>query len=129
MQKIAKVKLVNQYNCEGINYPSKKIHGKKFAKSNVTIVLNILHAKKKKYIMPIFQNIIETVRKQVILLIISNGERWHYLEVKIYQHYLEEQCQSTWITFIVLIAFTFFVTGNKNELHKKVCKNKTFVKL
>ena len=88
-----------------------------------------MHAKKKKYTMPIFQNIIETVRKQVILLIISNGERWHYLEVKIYQHYLEEQCQSTWITFIVLIAFTFFVTENKNDLHKKVCKNKTFVKL
>ena len=43
--------------------------------------------KKEKYILPIFQNITQVVKKQAILLMISNGEGWHYLAVKNYQHY------------------------------------------
>ena len=33
---------------EGINYPSKKDHWKKFEKNNVTIAPNVLYTKKKK---------------------------------------------------------------------------------
>ena len=29
-----------------------------------------------------FQNITQIMKKKVILLIISNGEKWHYLAVK-----------------------------------------------
>ena len=40
----------NKYNWEGINFPSEKDDRKKFEKNNVTITLNVLYAKKEKYI-------------------------------------------------------------------------------
>ena len=39
---------MNKYNREGINYPSKKDDWKEFEQNNVTIALNVLHAKKEK---------------------------------------------------------------------------------
>ena len=54
---------------EGINYPSEK-----------ELLLIIWMLEKKKYITQI-------VKKQVILLMIPNGEEWYYLAVKNYQHY------------------------------------------
>ena len=47
--------------------------------------------KKIKYILPMFQNIKNWNRKkQVILLMIPNGEGWHYVTVKNYKNYQEE---------------------------------------
>ena len=39
---------MDKYNWEGINYPSEKNDWKTFEKNNLTIVLNILYAKKEK---------------------------------------------------------------------------------
>ena len=39
---------MNRYNWKGINVPSEKDDSKKFEKYNVTIVLNVLYAKKEK---------------------------------------------------------------------------------
>ena len=50
-QRITKIKpFINKYNWEGINYPSGKDNCKKFENNNVTIALNVLYAKKEKYI-------------------------------------------------------------------------------
>ena len=50
-QRITKAKRFrNKYNWEGINFPSEKDDRKKFEKNNVTITLNVLYAKKEKYI-------------------------------------------------------------------------------
>ena len=50
-QRITKAKRFrNKYNWEGINFPSKKDDRKKIEKNNVTITLNVLYAKKEKYI-------------------------------------------------------------------------------
>ena len=46
-QRITKIKsFINKYNWEGVNYPSEKNEWKKIEKNNVTIVLNVLYAKK-----------------------------------------------------------------------------------
>ena len=37
---------------------------------------------KEKYILLIFQNIIQILKKKAILLMIPNREGWHYLAVK-----------------------------------------------
>ena len=39
--------------------------GKKLEKNNVTTALNVLYAKKKKYILLIFQNITQTVTSRL----------------------------------------------------------------
>ena len=38
-----------------MNFPSEKDHWKKIKKNNVTIALNVLYAKKEKYILLIIQ--------------------------------------------------------------------------
>ena len=64
-QRITKIKtFINNYNWEGINFPSEK-DWKKFEKNNVTIVFNVLYAKKEKYILFMFQNITQTVKHKL----------------------------------------------------------------
>ena len=87
-QNITKIKpFINKYNWEGINFPSEKDDCEKFEKNNRKIVLNALYAKKgKMYPAYVLKHILNR-KKQVILLMISNGEGWYYITVKNYQHY------------------------------------------
>ena len=73
---------INKYYWEEINFSSEKNDWKKIGKNNVTIALNVLYAKKEK-IYPAYVSKHNSNReKQVILLMILNGGRWHYLAVK-----------------------------------------------
>ena len=58
-------------------------------KNNVTVPLNTLYAKKEKIYAAYVSKHNWNREKQVILLLIPNGEgrKWHYLAVKNYQHY------------------------------------------
>ena len=65
---------MKRYNWEGVNFPSKKDDWKKLDKSNVTIALNVLHVNKEK-IYPVYVSKYNSNHeRQVILLMISNGE-------------------------------------------------------
>ena len=74
-ERITKIKpFINKYKWEEINFPSGKDGWKKFEKNNVTIVLNVLYVKKEK-IYPAYASKHNLNReKQVILLMVSNGE-------------------------------------------------------
>ena len=50
---------------KGINFPSEKNYWKKFEKNNLTIALNVCMLKKKKYILLMFQNIIQIVNNKL----------------------------------------------------------------
>ena len=57
---------INKYNQKRINGLSEKDDWKKFEKNNLTIALNVSYAKKtKKYILFVFQNIIQIVKKKL----------------------------------------------------------------
>ena len=74
-QRITKNKtFINKYNWEGINFPSEKDDWKKIEKNNVTIALNVLYAKKEKIYPAHVSKQNSNREKQVILLMISNGE-------------------------------------------------------
>ena len=84
-QRITKIKpFINNYKWNDINFPATKKDWNKFEVNNKNIALNILYvpfntrkveiAYKSKY------NLIRD--NQIILLMISNGENWHYLVVK-----------------------------------------------
>ena len=74
--------------------------------------------------------------KQVILLIISNGEgcesksegreRWHYLAVKKLSALLRGITPKNNADFYFLNCLHSFRIKNKLESHKKVCENKDF---
>ena len=65
-QRITKIEpFINKYNWGGINYPSEKDDWKKFEKNNVTIAIIISYAKKKKYILLMFQNITQIIKNRL----------------------------------------------------------------
>ena len=85
LERITKIKTFdNQYNWKEIDFPSHKKDWKKFESNNKSIALNVLyvpyntqkirHAYKSKYN--------KEHENQVILLMITDGKKWHYLAVK-----------------------------------------------
>ena len=67
-QRITKIKtLINKNKWEGITFPPEKYVWEKIEKNNVTIALNFLYTKKKKYILLMFQNITQTVKSKFFI--------------------------------------------------------------
>ena len=82
-QRITKITLfINKYNWERKNFHSENDDWIKLEKNNVTIALNVLYAKKQKIYPAYVLKYNSDHEKQVILLMIPNGEKWHYLAVK-----------------------------------------------
>ena len=83
-ERISKIKpFIEQYNWKEIDFPSTSKDWKKFELNN-EIALNILyvpHNTKKIHVAYKSKHNLNR-EKQVILLMISNGENWHYLVVK-----------------------------------------------
>ena len=74
-QRISKNKpFISKYNWQGINYPSEKDGCRKFEKNNPKIILNILYAKNEKINLAYILKQNSNREKQVILLMIPNGE-------------------------------------------------------
>ena len=91
-ERISKIKpFIDQYNWKDIDFPSTIKDWRKLELHN-EIALNILYVRHNTRKIQVAykskQNL--TCDKQVILLMITDGEKWHYLTVKIYQDYLEE---------------------------------------
>ena len=83
-QRISKIKLfIDQYNWKDIDFPPTNKDWKKFELNN-EVALNILYinhnTRKIKVTYKSKNNL--TCDKQVILLMITDGEKWHYLTVK-----------------------------------------------
>ena len=83
-QRISKIKpFIDQYNWKDINFPSTSKDWKKFELNN-EIALNVLYVphntRKIQVAYKSKQNL--TCDKQVILLMITDGEKWHYITLK-----------------------------------------------
>ena len=90
------------------------------------IALNVLHAKTEK-IYPAYASKHNSNReKQVIFLIISNGEKWYYLGVKNLSALLRGITSKNKGDFYCLNCRHSFRTKNKLESHKKLRKDKAF---
>ena len=84
-QRITKIKsFIDNYNWNDINFPAIKKDWNKFELNNKNVALNILYVpfntKKVEIAYKSKYNLIRD--KQIILLMTSNGENWHYLVVK-----------------------------------------------
>ena len=89
-QRITKIKpFIDTYNWKDIKFPSHSNDWKKFEQNNRTIALNILHVPyNTKQIRPAYISKYNSNRhNQIILLIITDNKKWHYLAVKIYLDY------------------------------------------
>ena len=85
LQRVSKIKpFINQYNWKDVDFPSTGKDWKKFELSNESIALNILYVPHNTgKIHLAYQSKHNLTReKQVILLMITVGEKWHYTAVK-----------------------------------------------
>ena len=72
-ERMRKIKpFINKYKWEGINFPPEKDDWEKFDENNVTMALNVLYAKKEKYLAYVSKHN-SNLEKQVILMIVNGG--------------------------------------------------------
>ena len=124
-ERISKIKpFINKYNWKDIDFPAMSKDWKKF-ESNNEIALNILYVphNTKKINIAYKSKHSLTREKKVILLIISNGEKWHYLVIKNLSGLLKGITSNHVGDFYCLNCFCAYSTKNKLEKHKKLCEN------
>ena len=126
LQRVIKIEpFIDLYNWKEIEFPWQGKDWKKFESKNKSIALNTLyvthntkkinHAYKSKYNL--------TRKNQVILLMITDGQTWHYLAVKSLSALLKGITSKHVGDFHCLNCFRAYTTNNKFEKHKNVCEN------
>ena len=127
-QRISKIKtFIDQYNWKYIDFPSTSKDWRKFELNN-RIALNILyvpHNTRKVNVAYKSRNNL-TCDKQVILLMITDGEKWHYLVVKKLPGLLRGITSSHHGDFYCLNCFRSYRIRNKFEAQKKICENQDY---
>ena len=124
-QRISKIKpFIDQYNWKDIDFPVTSKDWKKFELNN-EIALNILyvpHDTRKIHVAYKSKHNL-TRENQIILLMITDGEKWHYLTVKNLSGLLRGIASNHAGDFYCLNCFCAYSTKNKFEVHKKICEN------
>ena len=127
-ERIYKIKaFIDQYNWKDIEFPPTRKDLRKFELNN-DIALNILytpHNTKRIQLAYRSKNNL-TCDKQVILLMITNGEKWHYLVVKNLSGLLRGITSNHKDDFYCINCFRSYRTKSKLELHKKICENRDY---
>ena len=124
-ERVSKIKpFIEKYNWEDIDFPSTSKDWEKF-ESNNEVALNILcvpyNTKKINIAYKSKNNLIR--EKQVILLMISNDQNWHYLVVKNLPGLLRGIASTHKEDFYCLNCFHSYRTENRLEVHKQICEN------
>ena len=124
-ERISKIKsFINQYNWKDIDFPATSKDWRKFELNN-EVALNVLyvpHNTRKIQVAYKSKNNL-TCNKQVILLMITDGEKWHYLTLKNLPGLLRRITSTTKEDFYCLNFCHSFRTRNKLESHEKICEN------
>ena len=113
---------INKYNWEGIEFPTGPKGWKKFERSNKTITLKILFiSHNTKTISTAYRSEYNPKRKkQVILLMITDGKKWHYLAVINLPASFKEKLSNHHEDFYCLNCFNSYTTKNKLKEHEEI---------
>ena len=131
-ERVVKVKsFIDKYNWNDINFPTTRKDWNRFEVNNKNVALNILYVPfKTKKIEIVYKSKYNLVRdNQVILLMISNSENWHYLAVKSLSRLLRGITSNHDGDYYCLNRFHSYRTENKLNVHKKVCENRNYCKI
>ena len=116
---------IDQYNLKGIDFPSHSKDWKKFEQNNKTIALNILYVPySTKQIRQAYISKYNHKREnQVILLMITDGKKWHYLAVKNISALFRGITSNHNGYFYFLNCLHSYRTKETLKKHEKVCKD------
>ena len=125
-ERISRLKsYIIKYNWEGIEFPAGPKDWKKFEQNNKTIALNVLYIPHNtKTISVAYRSEYNNKRKkQVILLMITDGKKWHYLAVTNLSALLQGNSSNHEGDFYCLNCFNSYTTKNKLKEHEEICNN------
>ena len=124
-QRISKIKpFIDQCNWKDIEFSPTSKDWRKFELNN-KVALNILYVPHStKRIQVAYRSRYNlTYEEQIILLMITDGEKWHYLTVKNLSGLLRGITSTYYGDFLCLNCFRSYRTKSKLKLHKKICEN------
>ena len=125
-EKISKIKpFIDQYNWKEVSFLSHKKEWKKLELNNKLIALNILYMLyNTEEIRHIYKSKYNLEREnQVIILMITDAKKWHYLAVKKLPALLRGITSNNNGDFYCLNCFYPYSTKEKLKNHKYVCEN------
>ena len=125
-ERISKIKpFIDQYNWKEIDFPSHSKDWKKFEQNNKTIALNILFVPHNTEKIRLAYKSKHNFKRenQVILLMITDGKKWHYLAVKSLSALLRGITSNHNGDFYCLNCFHSYSTKEKLKKHEKVCND------
>ena len=125
-ERILKLKpYIKKYNWERINFPAGSKEWQKSEQNNDTIALNILYVEQniKKISLVYKSKYNNKHEKQVILLIIADGKKYHYLAVTNLSGLLQGNSSNHRGDFYCLNCFNSYTTKNKLKEHEEICNN------
>ena len=125
-QRISKLKLyINKYMWKGINFPATPKDWKKFELNNKTIVLNVLYIPyNTKAISFAYRSEYNNKRKkQVVLLMITNGKKYHYFALTNLSALLQGNSSNHGRDFYCLNCFNSYIPKNKLKEHEEIGNN------
>ena len=116
---------INKYNWEGIDFPAGPKEWKKFERNNKTIALNILFIPHNtKTIRVAYRSEYNNKRKkQVILLMITDGKKWHHLTITNLSALRQGNSSNHEGDFYCLNWFNSYTTKNKLQEHEEIYNN------
>ena len=116
---------INKYNWEEIDFPAEPKDWTKFERNNKTIALNVLYVQYNiKTISVAYRSEYNNMRKkQVILLMISNGKNQHYLAVTNVSALLAKKSSNHDGYLHCLNCFNSYTTENNLKEHEEICNN------
>ena len=126
-----RVSFLNQYNWNGIDFPSTGKDWKKFELNNELIALNILYVPHNtgKIHLAYKSKLDLTREKQVILLMTTDDEKWHCTAVKRLSGLLTGVTGNNNGDFYCLNCFHSYRTEDKLEKHKNICENHDYCRV
>ena len=125
-QRITKIKpYISKYNWEGIEFPAGPKEWEKFEQNNKTIILNILFAPHNTQTISVaYRSKHDHKReKQVILLMITDGNKCHYLAVSNLSALLAKKYSNHNGDLYCLNCFSSYTTKNRLEEDEEICNN------
>ena len=128
-ERISNLKLyISDYNWHGLEFPAKIKDWKKIEKSNESIALNILFVPNdtKDIRLAYKSEYNGKLKEKVILLMIGDSGKWHYLAVKNLQRLLRGISSNHVRDYYCLGCFHSHITDNKLKKHERLCDNHKF---
>ena len=123
-QRISKIRpYISQYNWKDIDFPLHQKDWKKFEKNNKTIALNMLFVPYNKETVKLACKLEYNHKhqNQVILLMITDGNKWHYLAARNLSALLRNKTSNHDGDFYCLNCFNYYSTKNRLKEHEELC--------